>query len=310
MRRYVLSIAGLLALLLSGALTVSWFGIDQCTLLDRDICGLYHYQAAKLAAAPDRIDLLLLGDSSLGNGVDAKALSTRAGKSVLNLALSGGALGLPAIETQLRAAVARTRIDNLVVMLSPETYRRHFSASADGFVLANGGDPRPLLALPPKLALRALVSLLSFLFDSGVQADGIHYLLTGARDLGDCTGCAALDYIAQDPDEKLTADDIKKWRGPFDDFDPFLERIADLCRAHDIHCLYMHGPIIQAALDLNPGYVGKINAKVAEAGLREVAPEPIVIPPDEVGDSVNHVRPDLRRAYTEKIYAAIAPLLR
>jgi hypothetical protein len=310
MRRYVLTLIGLLALLLSGALTVSWFGIDQCTLLDRNICGLYHYQAAKLAAAPKQIDLLLLGDSSLGNGVDAKSLAARSGKTVLSLALSGGALGLPAIETQLREAVTRTKIGNLVVMVSPELYRRHFSASADGFVLANGGRPAALLTLPPQLALKAAGSLLSFLFDSGVQADGIRTILTGTRDLGDCAGCAALDYIAQKAGGQLTADDIEKWRGPFDDFDPFLERIAALCRENGINCLYMHGPTIQSVLDLNPGYVEKINAKVERAGLRLVSPEPFIIAPGDVGDSVNHVRPDLREAYSNKIYDTLAPLLR
>jgi hypothetical protein len=310
MRRYVFTLIGLLAPLLGGALTVSWFGLDQCTLLDRNICGLYHYQQAKLAAAPEKIDLLFLGDSSLGNGVDAKAMTATSGRTVLNLALSGGALGLPAIETQLRAAVRRTKIENLIIMVSPELYRRHFSASADGYVLANGGSPREIFALPPKLALRAGVSLIGFLFDNGVQADGIRYLLDGTRDLGDCTGCAALDYVAQEPNGKLTGDDIKKWRGPFDDFDPFLERIAALCRAHAINCLYMHGPTIQSVLDLNPGYVEKINAKITQAGLQLVSPAPFIIAPDDVGDSVNHVRPDLREVYSAKIYDLIAPLLK
>jgi hypothetical protein len=310
MRGYVLTLAGLLLSLLAAALTVSWFGIDQCTLLDRNICGLWYYQQAKLAAAPKQIDLLLLGDSSLGNGVDAKAMAEKSGKTVLNLAVSGATLGIPAIETQLRAAVRRRTITNLVIVLSPETYRRKFTADDDGFVLANRGNPGRILALPPALAVEAADALVRFLFDNGVQADGFRYLTTGRRDLGDCAGCAARDYIAQEPDGKPTDDELRKWRGPFDDFDPFLARIARLCRDHAVNCLYMHGPIIQKALDLNPGYVAKIDAKVERAGLRLVAPDPVIIAPDEVGDSVNHVRPDLREVYSAKIYDAIAPLLK
>jgi len=102
MRRYVFTLLALLLLPLAAALTVSWFGIDQCTLVDRNICGLYHFQSAKLAAAPEQIDLLLVGDSSLGNGVNAKTVAARSGKTVLNLALAGATLGVPAIETQLR----------------------------------------------------------------------------------------------------------------------------------------------------------------------------------------------------------------
>lgn len=310
MRGYVLTLAGLLLSLLAAALTVSWFGIDQCTLLDRNICGLWHYQQAKLAAAPDKIDLLFLGDSSLGNGVDAKTVAAKRGKTVLNLALSGSTLGVPAIETQLQEAVQRRKITNLVVVLSPETYRRKFSANDDGFILANRGDPGRILSLPPALAVEAAGALVRFLFDSGVQADGFRYLMTGRRDLGDCNGCAARDYIAQEPDGKPTDAELREWRGPFDDFDPFLARIGKLCRAHAINCLYMHGPIIQKALDLNPGYVAKIDAKVEAAGLRLIAPDPMIIAPDEVGDSVNHVRPDLREVFSAKIYDTIAPLLK
>lgn len=310
MRRYALTLIGLLALLLSGALTVSWFGIDQCTLLDRNICGLWHFQAAKLAAAPAKIDLLLLGDSSLGNGVDAKAIAAQSGKTVLNLAVSGTTLGVPAIETQLGQAVKRAKIANLVVVLSPESYRRKFTATDDGFILANRGNPLRILALPPEFAVEAADALVRFLFDSGVQADGFRYLTTGARDLGDCTGCAARDYIAQEPGAKPSDEELRAWRGPFDDFDPFLARIAKLCRKHGIHCLYMHGPIIQQALDLNPGYVAQINAKVAAAGLTLVSPDPLIIAPGDVGDSVNHVRSELREAYSAQIYARIAPLLK
>lgn len=310
MRRYIFFLIALLLLPLAGALTVSWFGIDQCTLVDRNICGLYHFQAAKLARVPDRIDLLLLGDSSLGNGVNAKTVAARSGKTVLNVALAGATLGVPAIETQLRAAVKRTKIKNLVLMLTPETYRRRFSANDDGFVLVNGGNPLRILGLPPEFAFEAGDALIRFLFDSGVQADGFRYLLTGQKDLGDCSGCADLDYIAQDPDKGPGDGELREWRGPFDDFDPFLKRIAVLCRENGINCLYMHGPILQLPLDLNPGFVPKINAKVEAAGLRLVAPVPVTIAPGDVGDSVNHVRPDLREAYTAKIYALIAPLLR
>ena len=50
--------------------------------------------------------------------------------------------------------------------------------------------------------------------------------------------------------------------------------------------------------------------EVAAAGLQLVDPQPIVLPEGETGDAINHVRPDLRAAYTEKIYREIAPLLK
>jgi hypothetical protein len=310
MRRYVLTLLGILALLLAGTLVVASFGINQCTLLDRNICGLYHYQDAKLAAVPQTLDILFVGDSALGNAIDAKQVAALSGRTTLSLALSGGALGLPAIATQLEDAARRSRIANVVIMVSPETYRRRFSSSVDGFVLANHAHLGRIVRLPPRLAVQSVDALVRFLFDDGVVADGWRFLTTGMRDLGDCDGCAERDYIAQEPNGRLSADDIRRWRGPVDDYDVFLKRIARLCETNGINCLYSHGPLVQSVLDLNPGYVAKINRKLEKAHLRTVAPDAIVIPPDEAGDSVNHVRADLRGAYTEKIYRSLAPLLK
>jgi hypothetical protein len=310
MRRYVLSLLGLMLLLLAGTLVVASFGINQCTLLDRNICGIYHHQEAKLAAAPAKIDILFLGDSALGNAIDAKRVAALSGKTTLSLALSGGALGLPAIATQLEDIAQRATITNLVIMVSPEDYRRRFGSSVDGFVLANHAHLGRILTIPPRFALQAVGSLIRFLFDDGVVTDGWNTLTTGTHDLGDCEGCAELDYIAQEPNGKLTDDDIKAWKGPVKDYDFFLKRIATLCAQRGINCLYSHGPLIQAVLDLNPGYVAAIDRKLAKAGLQPVSPYPMIIPPDEVGDSVNHVRPDLRGAYTERFYREIAPLLK
>jgi hypothetical protein len=104
--------------------------------------------------------------------------------------------------------------------------------------------------------------------------------------------------------------DLRRWKGPVKDFDPFLRRIADLCKTHDINCLYLHGPIVQAALDNNPGYVEQLDERLAGFGFRVAAPQPIVIPLDEAGDAINHVRPDLRGVYTERMYRQLAPLLK
>jgi hypothetical protein len=310
MRRYTLLLLGLMLLLLAGVLCIASFGIDQCALRDRSICGLYHYQEAKLAAAPGRIDTLFVGDSSLGNAIDARQFAASSGRTTLSLALSGGALGLPAISTQLGDAVRHMRIANLVIMVSPEDYRRRFGSSADGYVFANHGHLRRLLSISPVIALQSLGALIRFLFNQGTVADGWHYLTTGERDLGDCNGCAARDYIAQHPSGELTSDDIKKWRGPFRDFDPFLERIEAICARERINCLYVHGPLVQAILDVNPGYLAAVDQNLAKIGITPVSPGPLIIAPDEVGDSVNHVKPELRGTYTERYYRELAPLLK
>ena len=309
MRRYVLTVFALLALLLAGSVGVSWFGLDQCPLADRTTCGLYHFQQAKLAKAPVALDLVMLGDSSLGNGVDARLMAQLTGRSVLNLALSGSALGLAANDVQLRDALKQHRIRNLVIMATPADFRHGFKLAAEGYVLVTGGDPRRYW-ISPKVFLRSVLAMGRMLFDVRSLTAGARRLALGAETNGDCPDCDTRDYPRQTRKGFRNNGDLRHWKGPVDDFDPFLARIAALCRAENINCLYMHGPIIQTVLDNNPGYVTKVDAKVSSFGLRVVDPQPIIIPDGEAGDAVNHVRPDLRPIFTERIYRQLAPLLK
>lgn len=309
MRRYVLSLLGLLAVFLIAAAGVSWFGLDQCPMSDRNVCGIYHFQKAKLAAAPETIDLMMLGDSSLGNAVDGKQMGALVGRSTVNLALSGGSMGLGANYIQLQDALKDHRIRNLVIMFTPAGFRHRFKLAAEGYVFTTGGDLRRA-AVSPTVFFRSLLALSRMLFDIRSLSAGARRLAFGTETIGDCTGCDQLGYPRQTRSGFRDNGDLTRWRGPVKDFDPFLARIAALCRAAEINCLYMHGPIAQFALDNNPGYIAKVNAKVAAAGLQLVDPQPIVLPEGETGDAINHVRPDLRAAYTEKIYREIAPLLK
>lgn len=309
MRRYVLSLLGLLAVFLIAAAGVSWFGLDQCPMSDRNVCGIYHFQKAKLAAAPETIDLMMLGDSSLGNAVDGKQMGALVGRSTVNLALSGGSMGLGANYIQLQDALKDHRIRNLVIMFTPAGFRHRFKLAAEGYVFTTGGDLRRA-AVSPTVFFRSLLALSRMLFDIRSLSAGVRRLAFGTETIGDCTGCDQLGYPRQTRSGFRDNGDLTRWRGPVKDFDPFLARIAALCRAAGVNCLYMHGPIAQFALNNNPGYIAKVNAKVAAAGLQLVDPQPIVLPEGETGDAINHVRPDLRAAYTEKIYREIAPLLK
>jgi hypothetical protein len=309
MRRYALTLLGLLAVALIAATGVSWFGLDQCPMSDQNVCGIYHFQRAKLAAAPETVDLVMLGDSSLGNEVDGKLMAELTGRSTLNLATSGGSLGLGANYIQLQDALVDHRIRNVVIMFSPAGFRHRFKLASEGYVFATGGDLRRA-AVSRTVFFRSLLAMGRMLFDIRSLSAGARRLAFGIETGGACFGCDELGYPKQTRTGFRDNGDLLRWRGPVADFDPFLARIAALCRAAAINCLYMHGPIIQAALDNNPGYIDKINAKVAAAGLALVDPQPIIIADGEAGDAINHVRPELRAAYTERIYRQLAPLLK
>ena len=196
MRRYVLSLLGLLAVFLIAAAGVSWFGLDQCPMSDRNVCGIYHFQKAKLAAAPETIDLMMLGDSSLGNAVDGKQMGALVGRSTVNLALSGGSMGLGANYIQLQDALKDHRIRNLVIMFTPAGFRHRFRLAAEGYVFTTGGDLRRA-AVSPTVFFRSLLALSRMLFDIRSLSAGARRLAFGTETIGDCTGCDQLGYPRQ-----------------------------------------------------------------------------------------------------------------
>jgi len=309
MRAYLVLSAGILLLLLFIALPISYAGIGQCVSRDANSCGLFRFQQRKIEAAATPVNTVFFGDSSLGNAIDNRLFSSMLGKPTLNLALNGS-MGLPVIYLQMKAAFEQRPIRNAVIMLSPEGYRHHFEKGADPFVEAGKSEPEMFFGISPRVALGSTISLVNMLFDSAILHAGFDKVVYGEKVEGQCRGCDRLDYVQQtDKHVQRGVGDMSTWNGPYGDYDPFLRRMASLCRRNHVNCVYMHGPLMQDVMDLNPGYVTKVDAKLAKAGLPLVDPQPIPIPTDEVGNAVNHVRPELRPAYTQRIYAALQPHL-
>ncbi len=310
MRRYIICTIVTLSLLLSLAIGLSAFGIGACASRDRYSCGLYRFQQSKIETSAAPVDTVMFGDSSLGNDVDAKTFMHLRGKPTLNLALNG-AMGFPVVYLQMQDAFEKRKVRNAIVMLSPEAFRHGFNRGAEFYVSAADGRLSLLYGVSKVVGFQSTLSLVKMLFDKDVLNAGVNRLLWNETDIGECRGCANWDYVLQSNKHVAAGEgDLIKWQAPRDDFDPFLKRIASLCQEYDVNCVYVHGPIMREVLDLNPTYVAKINQKIEGAGLNLAATDPIEIPADEVGNAVNHVRPDLRPAYTLKVYQQVQAFLR
>jgi hypothetical protein len=98
--------------------------------------------------------------------------------------------------------------------------------------------------------------------------------------------------------------------GPPHDYDAFFARTAELCRAHGLNCVYMHGLLLGSVVAQNHPFIRDLGDRIEGAGIKVIRQSPIEIPTADVGNSINHVRPELRSAYTRKIYELIASSLR
>jgi hypothetical protein len=88
-----------------------------------------------------------------------------------------------------------------------------------------------------------------------------------------------------------------------------LGRVAAVCRAHGLRCLYAHGPMLDEICASSRPFIDRLDAIVGDAGLAIVAGTPVCLPRDALGDTVDHVAPRLRPRSTHTYFALLAPYL-
>jgi hypothetical protein len=89
----------------------------------------------------------------------------------------------------------------------------------------------------------------------------------------------------------------------------YVKDIAQLCQAHGTACVYAHGPIYDDYCREAGRYREQLDAAIMATGLPIVAGTPVCIPDDEIGDTVDHVRPDLKQAFTRHYLDLLRPYL-
>lgn len=293
MRAYLLTVlVTALAAVLAVALVVA-LGMRQ-GLVDFVAADLYRFQRAKLeaAAAPA---LVFVGDSALGNAIDARAWTQATGATALNLALTGS-FGYGAAVNFVARALERGIARRVVVMFSADALTR--PVSEEGFVLT-ADRPGALLEVSPVAVLKAWVDL--------DAAASVLRRLAGAGGTQP-ENFAARDYPAQ---RDMPRERSASFRAAFDalelraaDIVPehrrFLGMLAAACRRAGIECVYAHGPVADSVCRNSAAYFAAARELIEASGLHVVAGTPVCLPVGELGDTFDHARPELRERVTRQ----------
>ena len=256
---------------------------------------IYYHQRAKIDAARE-VDILLIGDSTLGNTIDADIWSERAGRSVLALPLTGG-YGYAGSLNMLRRVLRRDRPEVVVVMQSLDVATRNISWEGLLFTAERLSD---LEGLPPWRLIKSLarVDILKAAFGEDDRAEA---------------QLARLDYWPQAPAEqaraRLLATDPPTRAELHSEKFHHLREIGEICRARQITCLYAHGPYLEPHCSRATDYLRAVNALVEQSGLAVVPGTPRCMTLDQAGDSEDHVRPALKSAFSEQYRALVAKTL-
>ena len=89
----------------------------------------------------------------------------------------------------------------------------------------------------------------------------------------------------------------------------YLERLAALCREHDLPCFYAHGPIAYPLLTHVRRFHQVVNPIIENLGLDVLPGTPVAMDYQEVGDTEDHVAPEAKTAFTCRFAKLLLPYL-
>lgn len=255
---------------------------------------LLDYQRSKLGGT-NRYDTLLLGDSSLGNAINAPLFSELTGTRAVNLALNGNYAFAGARSLLQRAAHAGHPVTNVILMHTVATWIREvefegYLRTLDSVEMTGGGwreDARLL-----RQAFVLFWNLKTYRdFFRALKGDRNHR----PQNIFDH------DYVRQGPPY-----DFRR-RQQFDvsKINPekllFLRALKEAAEAGHYNLIYVHGPIVEDYAD-RADYYAEVNRLLLGLGLNAVT-NVTVMTRVQMGDSDDHVglaaKDDFTRRYAE-----------
>ena len=292
--RFLVGLGITVAVLLCASIVVSAIGIRQ-GLLTWHFTQLVNYQTEKLEHAAGA-EVLLLGDSSLGNSVDVNEWSRELDRPVVSLALTG-VYGYAGALSMLRLALQRHDVETVVLVFTPDMMTR--SVSHQGLVLT-ANSYRDFFDAPPTAVWNTLSSL-----DMPVNM-----AITAIRQPESSTpDYKTNDYVPQGPSlrTKLNAppDGTFSVSEIVADKTYYLRRIAELCMSQGIDCMYAHGPLVESQCLGSPEYLTAVNERIRLAGIDVVGITPKCIPWGQIGDAVDHVAPETKSTLSKQLFESL-----
>jgi hypothetical protein len=262
-----------------------------------------HLQIARLERA-ERVDTLLLGDSSLGRLFDPATWDALAGERSLGLPLTGaegyaGDLGL------LQRLLAAHRPRRVVLMHTADMPTRQIAWQ--GHLIA-----RPPHAPPVPMPLHERLGEWRKLLVNGellrATLRGLAYRATGRP--WPFLGARFVELPARlrrpifDPASApvFSAGDLRPEKRLF------LDRLAALCAAERLDCRYAIGPLWDAVCASSTTYLEASRAFIESSGLPVIEGTPFCVPASDLDDTLDHVRAERMAGYTARLLDLLGPL--
>ncbi len=305
-RKYVLILISLLALIVFLVLGASrYLFLQDIAYTSDDV--LRKYQLAKLSSEQN-IEVLIVGDSSAGNGIDAEFFSQLSSRKTINVALTGGAGILSSYNMVRHALKTQPKLKTVILVTTLDIWRRPFSIN--GYIETLGDlSSAEISGVSPSART---ISKAQFTYNPKEVYWYLRYLYVGVIGPQEIVH----DYMRQDTstyanrgrtfDRDVSLSSIVNPQKVAE-----LQKFGELCEETKLNCIFMHGPIHEAWFNNSSDELALISAKLAEhipASIHFV-PTYFVYPNEMMGDSKDHVDGAYKRESTLKYYAELVELL-
>tara|TARA_B100000674_G_scaffold490579_2_gene506810 strand:- start:4305 stop:5210 length:906 start_codon:yes stop_codon:yes gene_type:complete len=258
----------------------------------------------------DEIDAFMLGDSSLGYGIDQELFSEITNLRTLSLPLTGGH-GLPGALLQLRNLVGGIEENaNIIFFFSVDALAWGENPAGRFYMSALPFEP----ALSVHGQIRLLIEYVRRLIDLKEASRFIWDTIRGVDNSRITDQVRSHGYIASPGKIDLDAPHLKNYSIPEKiGSTAYINEIGRVCSRYSLNCLYVFGPLMRAVMR-DPAKEQRFydsSKKVVESsGIRMVLDAPLPIDDAFRGDTPFHVSPAFRRQFTEKYARLLVPYLR
>jgi len=265
---------------------------------------LLNYQREKIARERN-VQGVLLGDSSLGNAVNAKLLSDLSGTKWLNLALTGNH-GFAGAYNLLRQTLERQPLERVILMGNPELMSTGAAWRGYFFTSRNWKDIASLLN-DDALTLPQRLEFLKTIFVELYYLRVLKYVKGTLVSLLSKEGSFQEhifedDYIRQGPPISIETFDHSEVNERVQPANPekmiFINKIAWLCRERELSCYYAHGPLFKPINDAAGPILKEYDRHLSDTGIINLTPDGHAMPENEVGDRLSHLAPQFRDKHT------------
>jgi hypothetical protein len=272
---------------------------------------LLDYQQHKVPRITDGA-LIFVGDSSLGSAIDARALSARLDKPVFNFALVGSASTIGDYYLVREALAQGKKLSGIVIMHTSDLWTRRIdqdTVRAVEYRFAPFGLESVSLRLARTLSLVRQSKAYKKLFlaqEKGISYEPQVFAKSLNRQAEIAEGLSAVDYVPQGKAPNWVKKRARGISGKLRidrSLEQWFDRTVALGNAAGVPVYVTISPlwsrVVRRSAAYNRELANWLNYKSETKRFTLLFDRALPMPAPFVGDSEDHVRPEMKRQYTE-----------